>query len=73
MLAAVIVRLCGASLVTPSPSDEGKPGDRAEQQTREQSADLRDAEHAGCNQAQAARGTGLLSFALLAAAASTEQ
>src|SRR6266536_1794047 len=72
VLAPTVVRLGGTSLVTPSPSrpcdNEGKPGDRMEQQTCEQSADLRNAEHPGCDQAQAARDTGLLSFALLPAA-----
>ena len=68
MAAGTIVRLSGTSLMSPSPSrpgeNEGDPGDRLEQQPCEQDADLRNAEHAGCDQAQAARDTGLLSFAL---------
>src|SRR6516225_4503954 len=71
-LVAAVVRLGGARLVAPSPSRPGdnksKPGDRIERQTCEQSADLGNAEHAGCKQAQAASATGLLSFALLPAA-----
>ena len=72
ILAAAVVRVGGTSLMLPSPSrpseNEAKPGDWMEEQTWEQSADLRNAEYAGCDQAQAARATGLLSFALLAAA-----
>jgi hypothetical protein len=71
ILAAAVVRVGGTSLMLPSPSrpseNEAKPGDWMEEQTCEQSADLRNAEYAGCDQAQAARATGLLSFALLAA------
>jgi hypothetical protein len=70
--AAAVVRLSSTSLMSPSPSrpgeNEAKPGDRVKQQTSEQSMDLRNAEYAGCDKAQAARDTGLLSFALLPAA-----
>jgi hypothetical protein len=72
MLTAAVVRLSGTSLMSPSPlrpgENEAKSGDRVEQQTCEQSADLRNAEYSGCDQAQAARDTGLLSFPLLPAA-----
>ena len=72
MLATAVVRLSGTSLVMPSPSGpgdyEGKLGNRVEHQACEQSTDFRNAEYACCNQAQAARATGLLSFTLLPAA-----
>src|ERR1700735_793122 len=68
ILAAAVVRVGGTSLMLPSPSrpseNEAKPGDWMEEQTCEQSEDIRNAEYAGCDQAQAARATGLLSFAL---------
>jgi hypothetical protein len=72
ILAAAVVRLCGAGLVAASPfrpsDDEGNFGDRLEQQACKQSADFGNAWDASGDPTKAERASGLFSFALLPAA-----